>query len=123
FYPSDKRELYKANLFKHRQKIEKVEDIAEKMNEERESKDKITSSRLYSILKGASHVSLDYTPTNNNNEELELITVHSRIPNDGPSQEEEYLQIDLLKKIKNIFKKYLSIRQNKIFKLKGETYD
>lgn len=120
FYPSDKRELYKANLLRHRRKIEKIEDIVREMNKEREDKDKITSGRLYNIIRGASHVSMDAAPVSKKDDDLELITVHSRIADDTPNQEEMYEQIDTVNKIKDIFDISLSLIQKKIFILKGE---
>lgn len=123
FYPSDKRELYKANQLKHRNKLESVDDIAEEMNKERAGKEKITPGRLYNILKGASHVSMDYHPTDENNESLDLVSVHSRIADENADQAKDLEMQDTLSKIKEAFVKYLTIVQRKIFALKGQFYD
>ncbi len=123
FYPSDKRELYRANMLKHRQKIEKVEDMVEEMNRDRgKDEKKINAGDLHNIMRGASHVSMDYAPVDTGSE-LELITIHSKVADDKPTQEQEYERKDSLNKIKDIFRTCLTIIQRKIFALKGEIYE
>merc|ERR1712146_832677 len=84
FYPSDKKILYKANIIRHREKVETLEDLHKRINEvfkedKKEGKKSVPKNvelpDLMRLMNGSSVVSADATVRND--EEGEEINVYT----------------------------------------------
>ena len=116
YYPSDKKIIYKANLLKHREKIEDEKEVLEKINEYLdESGDKrvLEKHDLEYILNGASIYSADSVAEN---EKGHAIYDFYYDENSDVSTQSE--QNDTIKNLVIACNK-LTIIQQKIIKLKG----
>jgi hypothetical protein len=116
YYPSDKKIIYKANLLKHREKIEDESEVLEKINEYLlESGDKrvLEKHDLEYILNGASIYSTDSEADSEDGHAIYDIYYDE---NSDISKQSE--QNDIMKNLIVACNK-LTVIQRKIIKLKG----
>jgi hypothetical protein len=125
FYPSDKKILYKINILKHRENIEDIDHLCERLNEilEQDRKDgknvseeKVTIPEIMRLMYGVSTFSADQAA--DDNEEENDVNIYTYATDDCPNQEEMVETKDIMAKIIDSCED-LDILEVKILKLKG----
>jgi len=125
FYPSDKKILYKINILKHREKIEDIDHLCERLNEVLEqdrkdgknvSEEKVTIPEIMRLMHGASTFSADQAA--DEDEEESDVNIYTYATDEGPTQEEMVETKDIMAKVLDSCED-LDILEVKVLKLKG----
>jgi len=127
FYPSDKKILYKANIIRHRDKIdgENVDALTKRLNEilkedkkegKNVSRESIRVSELMRLMNAASTVSADNSPGDDG--EDEQVNVYTYTKDQEADVEQDVERKDTLAKVLSACDD-LSTLETKILKLKG----
>jgi hypothetical protein len=123
YYPSDKKIIYKANLLKHREKIEDEKEVLEKINQylnESGDKRKLEKHELEDLLNGTSIYSdsQPYSQGGAEDGDGDLPTIYDTYCDEQQNVENIAENNDIMKGILFACQK-LSVIQRKIIKLKG----
>lgn len=127
FYPSDKRELYRANITSYRKNLKDLGLVVEEMNRQRKEAweelkltnpdapepSYVTRDQMTSLMRAASHLSMD--------EKLggeEAYTMYSRVADDGPTPGDIVEEMDSYSKLHEAVSS-LNTLESKVLLLKG----